>query len=88
MPASPRNRTTRWSPDRHPPRRSVRHVGAESAAGRSTAERRRRTGGRRSPPPPPVKDKLEQLKELGELKAQGVLTEQEFATEKAKVLAG
>ena len=31
---------------------------------------------------------IEQLKELGELKAQGVLTEQEFATEKAKILAG
>jgi len=36
----------------------------------------------------PAKDRLQQLKELGELKAQGVLTEQEFATEKAKVLAG
>jgi hypothetical protein len=33
-------------------------------------------------------DKLEQLKKLGELKAQGVLTEEEFATEKAKILAG
>ena len=30
----------------------------------------------------------EQLKQLGELKAQGVLTEQEFAAEKAKILAG
>ena len=37
---------------------------------------------------PPAKDKLQQLKELGDLKAQGVLTEQEFATEKAKILAG
>jgi hypothetical protein len=37
---------------------------------------------------PPAKDKLQQLKELGDLKAQGVLTEQEFAAEKAKVLAG
>jgi hypothetical protein len=36
----------------------------------------------------PAKDKLEQLKELGDLKAQGVLTEDEFAAEKAKVLAG
>jgi hypothetical protein len=32
-------------------------------------------------------DKLQQLKALGDLKAQGVLTEQEFATEKAKILA-
>lgn len=37
---------------------------------------------------PPAKDKLQQLKELGELKAQGVLTEEEFATEKSKILAG
>ena len=37
---------------------------------------------------PPGKDKLQQLKELGDLKAQGVLTEQEFAAEKAKILAG
>jgi Short C-terminal domain len=37
---------------------------------------------------PPTKDRLQQLKELGDLKAQGVLTEEEFATEKAKILAG
>ena len=37
---------------------------------------------------PPAPDKLQQLKALGDLKAQGVLTEEEFATEKAKILAG
>jgi Short C-terminal domain len=37
---------------------------------------------------PPATDRLQQLKELGELKAQGVLTEDEFAAEKAKILAG
>ena len=37
---------------------------------------------------PPAPDRLQQLKELGDLKAQGVLTEEEFATEKAKILAG
>jgi hypothetical protein len=31
---------------------------------------------------------LDQLKELGELKTQGVLTEDEFAAQKAKLLAG
>jgi hypothetical protein len=31
---------------------------------------------------------LQQLKSLGELKAQGVLTEEEFAAEKTKILAG
>ncbi len=29
---------------------------------------------------------IEQLKELGELKAQGILTEEEFASQKAKIL--
>jgi Short C-terminal domain len=37
---------------------------------------------------PSTTDTLEQLKALGELKAQGVLTEEEFAAEKAKILAG
>lgn len=31
---------------------------------------------------------LDQLKELGELKSQGILTEEEFAAQKAKLLAG
>ncbi len=31
-------------------------------------------------------DPIEQLKKLGELKAQGILTEEEFAAEKAKIL--
>ena len=37
---------------------------------------------------PGTADTLEQLKALGELKAQGVLTEEEFAAQKAKILAG
>jgi hypothetical protein len=41
-------------------------------------------------PPPPVSsdrsDTLAQLQQLGELKAQGILTEEEFAAEKAKIL--
>ena len=44
------------------------------------------------PQPPPAaaasarEDRLEQLKELGDLKTQGVLTEEEFAAEKARIL--
>lgn len=43
------------------------------------------------PPPPPAPapsqaDTLAQLKELGELRASGVLTEEEFAAQKAKLL--
>lgn len=32
-------------------------------------------------------DRIEQLKQLAELKSQGILTDQEFAAEKAKILA-
>jgi hypothetical protein len=39
-----------------------------------------------APPPSGGEDRLGKLKELGELKAQGVLTEQEFEAEKAKIL--
>ena len=44
------------------------------------------------PPPAPAAaapagdDRIEKLKELGELKAQGVLSEEEFAAEKARIL--
>jgi hypothetical protein len=41
-----------------------------------------------APAAPAAADPLEQLKTLGELKAQGVLTEAEFAAQKAKILAG
>jgi hypothetical protein len=37
---------------------------------------------------PGTDDKLVQLKELGELKTSGVLTEAEFEDQKAKILAG
>jgi uncharacterized protein YnzC (UPF0291/DUF896 family) len=33
-------------------------------------------------------DKIAKIKELGELKTAGLLTEEEFATEKAKILGG
>lgn len=46
-----------------------------------------------APPPPPAAapaggsdDMFEQLKQLGALKDQGILTEEEFAAQKAKIL--
>ena len=43
-----------------------------------------------APPPPapapPPADPIAQLKDLAELKAQGVLTEEEFAAQKARIL--
>jgi hypothetical protein len=46
-----------------------------------------------APPPPAAapaggEDRIEQLKELANLKQQGVLTEEEFAAEKARILGG
>ena len=38
--------------------------------------------------PPSSGDKIQQLKDLGELKSSGVLTEAEFEEQKAKILAG
>ena len=38
--------------------------------------------------PPSSEDMLQQLKDLGELKSSGVLTEAEFEEQKAKILAG
>jgi hypothetical protein len=39
------------------------------------------------PAPAPPPDPITQLKELAELKSQGILTEAEFAAQKAKILA-
>jgi hypothetical protein len=40
-----------------------------------------------APAPDPTTAKLEQLKQLGELKTQGVLTQAEFDEQKARILA-
>jgi Short C-terminal domain len=39
-----------------------------------------------APAPPAAESTIDQLKELGELKSQGVITEEEFAAQKAKLL--
>ena len=39
------------------------------------------------PPPAPAPDPIERLKELAALNQQGVLTDEEFAAQKAKILA-
>ena len=54
---------------------------AQSAAQRDQAYQEQT-----APPAPAAADPLEQLKTLGELKAQGILTEAEFAAQKAKIL--
>jgi len=39
-----------------------------------------------APPPPPEESSIDKLKELGQLHESGVLTDEEFATAKAKIL--
>jgi Short C-terminal domain len=67
---------------------------AERFAGRDAqiaADREQAYQDQYAPPPPepaaePARDPIDQLKGLAELKAQGVLTEEEFAAQKAKIL--
>jgi len=40
-----------------------------------------------APAPAPQEDNISKLRELGELHAQGILTDEEFAAQKAKLLA-
>jgi hypothetical protein len=67
-------------------RRQARKWGAEEAAQEPPQQAY-------APPPPPAPagpspqdDRLQQLQELGKLKEQGVLTDAEFAAEKARIL--
>jgi Short C-terminal domain len=41
-----------------------------------------------APPPEPQQDMVQQLKDLAALKDQGILTEEEFAAQKARILGG
>ena len=41
-----------------------------------------------APPAAPEDDRIAKLKQLADLKAQGILTDEEFANEKARVLNG
>ena len=54
------------------------------------AERRRAYGQQPTyhVPPQPAADPIERLRALGELRAQGILTDEEFAAQKARILAG
>ncbi len=67
---------------------------ATAVSGRVQRRQAARYGeGAYAPPPPPAPpeaaagpDPIDQLARLGELRTQGVLTEEEFAREKAKIL--
>jgi len=64
---------------------------AQTAADRQEAYDRQTGSQEQAPPaaqPAPPSDPIERLKSLADLKDRGVLTEEEFAAQKAKILAG
>jgi hypothetical protein len=71
-------------------------VGTAVVAGTASAVSRRAAASQQAAAPPAAppaaasdagtEDSFEKLKQLGELHAQGVLTDEEFAAEKAKLL--
>ncbi len=63
-------------------RRQARRWGDQGATDQYYADQAQ------APAAPAQDDTLERLKDLGELKASGVLTEAEFEAQKAKILAG
>jgi hypothetical protein len=70
---------------------SVSNRVSRRQAGRWAAKEQPQQPAQQAPAPPPAGEdamshKLAQLKELGELKAQGVLSEAEFEQQKAKIL--
>jgi hypothetical protein len=72
---------------------------ADAAEAQAAAAQQQAPPAAAPPPPPPAAapveapaeaedDTLAQLERLGQLKASGVLTEEEFAAQKAKILGG
>ena len=64
---------------------------AQTAAQRQAAYQQAASAPPQAPAAPAAggtEDRLAQLRTLGELRDQGVLTEEEFAAQKAKILAG
>jgi Short C-terminal domain len=59
---------------------------AQIAAERQAAYQQQAPQYAAAPPPQAAADPVQQLKDLAELKNQGVLTEEEFAAQKAKIL--
>jgi hypothetical protein len=59
--------------------------GAPAQAGQQEQEEQPETD-EQAPPPDAGRDPIEQIKELDELRAQGILTDEEFTAEKKKLL--
>jgi membrane protease subunit (stomatin/prohibitin family) len=61
-------------------------VGRRSANKQMEANQQAAAAQQAAAPEPPEEDQYEQLKKLGDLHAQGILTDEEFAAQKAKLL--
>jgi Short C-terminal domain len=71
----------------------VAHHAAKSGAEAAAAEGQQQEQAPPAPVPAPAEggmssDQMEQLKQLAQLHEQGILTDEEFAEQKAKVLGG
>ena len=75
----PASRSMATTPDLGAPAREGPRTPADSPPRRSRLD-----GAGKSAAPAP--DPIEQLKQLGELRQQGILTDEEFAAQKAKIL--
>ena len=60
---------------------------AQQPAGQQAAGQQAAPQAVPQPSPPAGEDRLAKIKELGQMRDQGLLTDQEFASEKARVLA-
>ena len=67
-------------------RRQARRWGAQEGYAEEPQQQQYAEPQRRAAAAPAAPDPIEQLKELAALKDQGILTEEEFASEKAKIL--
>ncbi|WP_406109716.1 SHOCT domain-containing protein [Streptomyces sp. NBC_01003] len=71
-----------------------RRIGERDARRQAESQAQQQASAEQPPPPPPQQqpaappatDRVSQLTALAELKAQGLLTDEEFAAEKARVL--
>ena len=67
-------------------RRQAERWGAQQGYGQQGYDQGYAEPAYAEPPPAPAADPIEQLKELAALHSQGVLTDEEFAAQKAKLL--
>jgi hypothetical protein len=82
-----RRQANRWA------EKDDQQAAQEEQAAKAQAYDQQQAYAQQAPPPPPPPaapqvDVIGQLQKLGELKAAGILTEEEFAAQKAKILAG